>query len=84
MDSFELVSEEGQLAVTGSHKTEHHCDLDLYPTNKGIYFKFGNAKLRLLSVSENMKEIKTTNKHVLFYFVTKHVEKFSATFFVRN
>ena len=84
MDSFDLVSEEGQLAVTGSHKTENHCDMELYPTNEGIYLKFGNAKLRPWSDSENMKEIKTTNKHALLHFVTKYMEKFSTNLFVRN
>ena len=84
MDSFELVSEEGQLAVTGSHKTEHHCDMDLYPTNEGIYLQFGYAKLRLLSDSENMKEIKTTNKYALLNYVTKYMEKFSINLFVKN
>ena len=29
MDSFGLVSEEGQLAMTGSHKTENHREMDL-------------------------------------------------------
>ena len=84
MDSFDLVSEEGQLAVTGTHKTENHCEMELCPTNEGMYLKFGNAKLRPWSDSENMKEIKTTNKHALLYFVTKYMEKFSTNLFVRN
>ena len=37
--TYEIVSDLGQLAVTGTADTEKHCGLDLHPTNEGIYIK---------------------------------------------
>ena len=69
MKTYEIVSDEGQLAVTGTLDTEKNCGHDLHPTNEGIYIKIHKMHDSPERTDSNHKEILTTNKHALLAYV---------------
>ena len=84
MKIYEIVSDEGQLAITGTVDTEKHCGHDLHPTNEGIYIKIHKMHDSPERTDSNHKEIHTTSKHALLAYVITRQEQLTTKLFTQN
>ena len=83
--AWSLVSEEGQIALTGQHREEVHCGNTLMVSNEGVYIKLGSRQTaKVMHVPEISHDASSTNIMGTIFYMGHYLEDLTVRLFKQN